>query len=232
VLELYYWTTPNGHKLTMFFEESGLEYVMKPVDISKGEQFTPEFLKIAPNNRIPALVDTEPEGLTHQINIFESGAILLYLAEKYGQFIPQDLFGRVECLKWLFWQMGGLGPMAGQNHHFVQYAPEKVPYAIDRYVRETSRLYGVLNKHLSDGKNYICGDYSIADMAIYPWIVPHEKQLQKIDEFPYLKSWFLRVQSRPGTQRAYALAKTINLAPTVNENSKALLFGQDAKSVK
>lgn len=232
MLELYYWTTPNGHKLTMFFEETGLEYVMKPVNISKGEQFTPEFLKIAPNNRIPALVDTAPKGDHPPLNIFESGAILLYLAEKYEQFIPADLFGRVECLKWLFWQMGGLGPMAGQNHHFVQYAPEKVPYAIDRYVRETSRLYGVLNKHLSDGKSYICGDYSIADMAIYPWIVPHEKQLQKIDELPHLNAWFLRVQNRPATQRAYALAKTINLAPTVNEKSKALLFGQDAKSVK
>lgn len=232
MLELYYWTTPNGHKLTMFFEETGLEYVMKPVDISKGEQFSPEFLKIAPNNRIPALVDTAPKGDHPPLNIFESGAILLYLAEKYEQFIPADLFGRVECLKWLFWQMGGLGPMAGQNHHFVQYAPEKVPYAIDRYVRETSRLYGVLNKHLSDGKSYICGDYSIADMAIYPWIVPHEKQLQKIDDFPHLNAWFLRVQNRPATQRAYALAKTINLSPTVNEKSKALLFGQDAKSVK
>lgn len=232
MLELYYWTTPNGHKLTMFFEETGLEYVMKPVDISKGEQFDPEFLKIAPNNRIPALVDTAPKGDHPPINLFESGAILLYLAEKYEKFIPVDLFGRVECLKWLFWQMGGLGPMAGQNHHFVQYAPEKVPYAIDRYVRETSRLYGVLNKHLSDGKNYICEDYSIADMAIYPWIVPHEKQLQKINDFPHLNAWFVRVQNRPATQRAYALAKTINLAPTVNEKSKALLFGQDAKSVK
>jgi GST-like protein len=232
MLELYYWTTPNGHKLTMFFEESGLEYVMKPVDISKGEQFKPEFLKIAPNNRIPALVDTHPKGVDQQINIFESGAILLYLAEKSGQFIPDDLLGRVECLKWLFWQMGGLGPMAGQNHHFVQYAPEKVSYAIDRYVRETSRLYGVLNKHLSDGRNYVCGDYSIADMAIYPWIVPHEKQLLNIHDFPHLNLWFTRVKDRPGTQRAYALAKTINLAPTVNENSKSLLFGQDANSVK
>jgi GST-like protein len=232
MLELYYWTTPNGHKLTMFFEETGLEYMMKPVDISKGEQFNPEFLKIAPNNRIPALVDTAPKGDHPPINLFESGAILLYLAEKYEKFIPADLFGRVECLKWLFWQMGGLGPMAGQNHHFVQYAPEKVPYAIDRYVRETSRLYGVLNKQLSNGKDYVCGDYSIADMAIYPWIVPHEKQLQKISDFPYLHAWFLRVQNRPATQRAYALAKTINLAPTVNEKSKALLFGQDANSVK
>jgi GST-like protein len=232
MLELYYWTTPNGHKLTMFFEETGLEYMMKPVDISKGEQFNPEFLKIAPNNRIPALVDTAPKGDHPPINLFESGAILLYLAEKYEKFIPADLFGRVECLKWLFWQMGGLGPMAGQNHHFVQYAPEKVPYAIDRYVRETSRLYGVLNKQLSNGKDYVCGDYSIADMAIYPWIVPHEKQLQKISDFPYLHAWFLRVQNRPATQRAYALAETINLAPTVNEKSKALLFGQDANSVK
>jgi len=189
-------------------------------------------LSISPNNRIPALVDTAPEGHDQNINLFESGAILLYLAEKSGKYIPQDLKGRVECLKWLFWQMGGLGPMAGQNHHFVQYAPEPVPYAIDRYVRETSRLYGVLNKHLSQTGPYVCGEYSIADMAIYPWIVPHEKQRQNLAEFPALKLWFERVQERPGTQRAYALARSINTAPNVNEHSRHLLFSQDAKTVK
>ena len=232
MIELYYWTTPNGHKITMFMEESGIDYEMKLVDIRKGEQFNPEFLSIAPNNRIPALVDNNPAGQVEKINLFESGAILLYLAEKTGKFIPQDLKGRVECLKWLFWQMGGLGPMAGQNHHFVQYAPEPVPYAIDRYVRETSRLYGVLNKHLSQVGPYICGEYSIADMSIYPWIVPHEKQRQNLAEFPALKVWFERVQARPATQRAYALARSINTEPNVNEASRHLLFSQDAKTVK
>ena len=232
MLELYYWTTPNGHKITMFLEESGIDYAMKLVDIRQGEQFNPEFLSISPNTRIPALVDTAPEGHDQNINLFESGAILLYLAEKTGKYIPQDLKGRVECLKWLFWQMGGLGPMAGQNHHFVQYAPEPVPYAIDRYVRETSRLYGVLNKHLSHTGPYVCGEYSIADMAIYPWIVPHEKQRQNLAEFPALKLWFERVQERPATQRAYALAKSINTEPNVNEHSRHLLFSQDAKTVK
>lgn len=232
MIELYYWTTPNGHKITMFMEESGIDYAMKLVDIRKGEQFNPAFLSISPNNRIPALVDTAPEGHDQHINLFESGAILLYLAEKTGKYIPQDLKGRVECLKWLFWQMGGLGPMAGQNHHFVQYAPEPVPYAIDRYVRETSRLYGVLNKHLLHTGPYVCGEYSIADMAIYPWIVPHEKQRQNLAEFPALKLWFERVQERPATQRAYALAKSINTEPNVNEHSRHLLFSQDAKTVK
>ena len=232
MMELYYWTTPNGHKITMFMEESGLDYVMKLIDIRKGDQFNSEFLSIAPNNRIPALVDDDPADQGQKINLFESGAILLYLAEKTGKYIPQDLKGRVECLKWLFWQMGGLGPMAGQNHHFVQYAPEPVPYAIDRYVRETSRLYGVLNKHLSHAGPFICGDYSIADMAIYPWIVPHEKQRQNLAEFPALKVWFERVQQRPATERAYALARSINTAPNVNESSRDLLFNQDAKTVK
>jgi len=215
----------------MFLEESGLAYNIKPINISKGEQFAPEFLKIAPNNRIPAIVDHDPEGGGDPICIFESGAILLYLADKTQKFIPQDLRGRNECLQWLFWQMGGLGPMAGQNHHFVQYAPEQFPYAIDRYVKETSRLYGVLNKHLSDGLAYICGDYSIADMAAYPWVVPHERQRQDMSQFPSLVSWFERIKNRPATQQAYEIAKSINTAPTVDQNAKSILFGQDAKSV-
>lgn len=232
MIDLYYWTTPNGHKITIFLEESGLEYRIKPVNISKGEQFTSEFLKIAPNNRIPAIVDHAPEEGDAPIAIFESGAILLYLADKIRQFIPQDLRGRNECLQWLFWQMGGLGPMAGQNHHFVQYAPEKLPYAMDRYVNETARLYGVLNKHLSDGRAYICGDYSIADMAAYPWVVPHERQKQDMNQFPALKQWFERIKGRAATQKAYELAKTINIAPTVDEKAKSVLFGQDAKTVR
>jgi GST-like protein len=231
MIDFYYWTTPNGHKITMFLEEAGLDYRIKPINISQGEQFAPDFLRIAPNNRIPAIVDHAPQGGGQAMGLFESGAILLYLADKTGQFIPADLRGRHECLQWLFWQMGGLGPMAGQNHHFVQYAPEKLPYAIDRYVKETSRLYGVLNKHLSDGRDYICGDYSIADMASYPWIFPHERQRQNLLQFPALKAWFERIEHRPATQRAYEIAKSVNTAPTVDEKAKAILFGQDAKTV-
>jgi GST-like protein len=216
----------------MFLEEAGLDYTIKPINIGKGEQFAPDFLRIAPNNRIPAIVDHAPQDGGQAIGLFESGAILLYLADKTGQFIPADLRGRNECLQWLFWQMGGLGPMAGQNHHFVQYAPEKLPYAMDRYVKETGRLYGVLNKQLSDGRDYICGDYSIADMAAYPWVVPHERQRQDLNQFPALKAWLERIQDRSATQRAYALAKSVNTAPTVDEKAKAILFGQDAKTVR
>ncbi len=231
MIDFYYWTTPNGHKVTLFLEEAGVDYNIKPINISKGEQFAPAFLKIAPNNRIPAILDHAPTGGGEPIGIFESGAILLYLADKTKKFIPQDLRGRNECLQWLFWQMGGLGPMAGQNHHFVQYAPEQLPYAIDRYVKETSRLYGVLNKHLCDGREYIYGDYSIADMASYPWVVPHERQRQDMSQFPYLASWFERIGNRPATQKAYDIAKSINTAPTVDQNAKSILFGQDAKTV-
>ena len=231
MIDLYYWTTPNGHKVTLFLEETGLDYTIKPIHIGKGEQFAPEFLRIAPNNRIPAIVDLNPADGGEPISIFESGAILLYLADKTGQFIPQDLRGRNQCLQWLFWQMGGLGPMAGQNHHFVQYAPEQLPYAIDRYVKEASRLYGVLNKQLSDGRPYICGDYSIADMACYPWVVPHERQRQNLQDFPALAQWFDRIANRPATVRAYARAQEINAAPTVDAQSRQVLFGQTAATV-
>ncbi len=231
MIDVYYWTTPNGHKVTLFLEEAGIPYNIRPINISQGEQFASAFLRIAPNNRIPAIVDQSPEDGGEPIGIFESGAILLYLADKTKKFIPQDVRGRNECLQWLFWQMGGLGPMAGQNHHFVQYAPEKLPYAIDRYVKETSRLYGVLNKHLSDGRDYICGDYSIADMAAYPWVVPHERQRQDLNQFPALGQWLERIQNRPATKKAYEMAKTINVAPTVDEKAKSILFGQDAKTV-
>ena len=228
MLDLYYWTTPNGHKVTIFLEESGLPYRIIPVNISAGEQFSPEFLEIAPNNRIPALLDHEPAGGGEPIPLFESGAILLYLAEKTGQFIPSNVRARADVLQWLFWQIGGLGPMAGQNHHFVQYAPERIPYATARYVNETNRLYGVLDRRLSD-RAYIAGaEYTIADMASYPWIVPHQRQQQNLDAFPHLKRWFLAVQARPATARAYELAQTINTQPTVSENAKAVLFGQTA----
>jgi GSH-dependent disulfide-bond oxidoreductase len=232
MIDFYYWTTPNGHKVTMFLEEAALPYAIKPVNISQGEQFTPEFLAIAPNNRIPAIVDHEPDGGGAPISIFESGAILLYLADKTGQFLPTDLRGRTEVLQWLFWQMGGLGPMAGQNHHFNQYAPEKIPYAIDRYVKETNRLYGVLNKRLAD-RSFVAGnDYSIADMAAYPWIVPWTRQGQNLDDFPHLRRWFDTVRARPATLRAYAKADTINTQATVSEESRKLLFGQTAAQVK
>ncbi len=231
MIDLYYWTTPNGHKITLFLEEALVPYQLHAVNISQGDQFQPEFLKIAPNNRIPAIVDNAPLDGKAPIAIFESGAILLYLADKTQQLIPQDVRGRNECLQWLFWQMGGLGPMAGQNHHFCQYAPEKLPYAIERYVKETSRLYGVLNKQLADGRDYICGDYSIADMACYPWIVPHERQRQNLQDFPALAKWFERIANRPATIKAYAAGKSINTAPTVSEQAKSILFGQDAKTV-
>ena len=233
MIELYYWTTPNGHKVTMLLEEAGLPYEVRPVNIGKGEQFAPDFLKIAPNNRIPAMVDREPAGGGEPVSLFESGAMLLYLAEKTGRFIPADPRGRAEVLQWLFWQMGGLGPMAGQNHHFNVYAPEKIPYAIDRYVKETNRLYGVLNKRLAD-REYVAGDYSIADMAAYPWIVPHERQGQNLDDFPDLKRWFEAIRARPATERAYAIVQTVN--PTagqpMGEAEKKLLFGQTAQTLR
>jgi GST-like protein len=210
MIDLHYWTTPNGHKITLFLEEAGLPYTIFPVNIGKDEQFKAEFLKIAPNNRIPAIVDHQPADGGAPLSLFESGAILLYLAEKTGQFIPQDLRGRQEVSQWLFWQMGGLGPMAGQNHHFNRFAKEKIPYAIERYVNETARLYDVLNKRLAD-RQFVAGDeYSIADMAIYPWIVPHTYQQQNLDDFPHLKRWFDSIAGREATQRAYALVEKIN----------------------
>ena len=227
MIDLYYWTTPNGHKITMLLEEAGLPYRLLPINISQGEQFAPDFLKIAPNNRIPAIVDHAPADGGAPIPLFESGAILLYLADKTGQFIPPDLRGRHTVLQWLFWQMGGLGPMAGQNHHFGTFAPEKIAYAIERYVKETARLYGVLDKQLSDGRHYIAGDYSIADMACYPWVVPHERQRQKLEDFVHLQAWFQRIQARPATQRAYARAQGIApVSPQLDEAARKLLFGQ------
>ena len=225
MIDLHYWTTPNGHKITLFLEETGLEYRVHPVNIGRGDQFKPEFLAISPNNRIPAMVDRAPADGGEAISVFESGAILLYLADKTGRFIPQDIRGRTQAIEWLNWQIGGLGPMLGQNHHFSQYAPEKVPYAIDRYTRETARLYGVLDKRLSQHE-FVASDYSIADMAAYPWIVPHEKQGQSLDDFPNLKRWFHHIAERPATQRAYAVAESINTQPTVDEQSRNVLFGQ------
>ncbi|NMZ23870.1 glutathione S-transferase N-terminal domain-containing protein [Pseudomonas proteolytica] len=210
MIDLYYWTTPNGHKISLFLEEAGLPYEVHPINIGQGDQFKPDFLKIAPNNRIPAIVDQQPSDGGAPISLFESGAILLYLAEKTGQFLPKDLRARQEVLQWLFWQMGGLGPMAGQNHHFSQFAPEKIPYAIKRYVDETARLYGVLDRRLAD-RSFVAGEaYSIADMAIYPWIVSHKWQNQRLEDFPHLHRWFNLIKERPATVRAYDLVQKVN----------------------
>ncbi|GJE61848.1 glutathione S-transferase N-terminal domain-containing protein [Methylobacterium trifolii] len=234
MIDLYYWPTPNGHKVTMFLEEAGLPYTIKPVNIGKGDQFQADFLKIAPNNRMPAIVDHDPTGGSGPLSLFESGAILLYLAEKTGRFLPTDLRGRAEALQWLFWQMGGLGPMLGQNHHFSQYAPEKIPYAVTRYVNETNRLYGVLDRRLAD-RDFVAGaDYGIADMASYPWIVPWEKQGQNLDEHPNLKRWFLTVAERAGTKAAYARAPEVNpdFGKTMSEDAKKVMFGQNAGNTR
>ena len=231
MLDLHYWPTPNGHKITMFLEETGIPYTLKLVNISKGEQFAPEFLAIAPNNRIPAIVDHAPAIPGGPVSMFESGAILLYLADKTGKLIPADPRSRWECIQWLFWQMAGLGPMAGQTHHFLHYAPEKIPYAIDRYVREAGRLYAVLDHRLR-GRDYITGDYSIADIACYPWVQP-ERQRQDFDEFPELKRWKARIAARPATQRAYEIARKVNAKPSVrDEESRKILFGQDQHTVR
>lgn len=234
MIDLYYAGTPNGHKLTMCLEELQLPYRLNRVDIMKGEQFAPEFLKISPNNKIPAMVDHAPADGGEPIAIFESGAMLQYLAEKTGRLLPADLRGRTEVMKWLFWQVGGLGPMAGQNGHFAVYAPEKIPYAIDRYVRETARLYGVLDRQLQ-GREFMCGEYSIADIATYPWIVPHEGHGQKLADFPNVKRWFEAVASRPATVRAYEGAKmnyTAQAGTSMTEEERRVLFGQGAKTAK
>ena len=233
MIDLYYWTTPNGHKITMFLEEAGLPYRIVPVHIGRGEQFKPDFLRISPNNKMPAIVDHAPADGGEPLAVFESGAILLYLADKIHRFIPADLRGRNVALQWLFWQMGGLGPMAGQNHHFVQYAPEKIAYAMERYVKETARLYAVLDKHLSDGREFIAGaEYSIADMACYPWVVLYEWQSQKIEHTPHVAAWFERIKHRAATERAYARAAEVSTAPVVDEESRKVLFGQSAATVR
>jgi len=233
MIDLYYWTTPNGHKITIFLEETRLPYKIFPVNIGKGEQFAKSFLEISPNNRIPAIVDHDPAGGGAPIPVFESGAILLYLAEKTGKFISGDLRKRVETLEWLFWQMGNLGPMSGQNNHFSTYAVEKLTYAIDRYRNEVNRLYGVLDRRLASHE-YLAGDYSIADMASYPWAVPHERMGQKIANFPHLKRWLDAIAARPAVARAYALVKEINpnQGGVRTAEERAILFGQTAASVR
>jgi len=230
-IALHYWPTPNGYKITIMLEELGVPYEVKYVNIGRGQQFEPPFLKISPNNRMPAIVDPDGPG-GQPISVFESGAILQYLGRKYGKFYPADERGRVEVEQWLFWQMGGLGPMAGQAHHFRNYAPEKLPYAIDRYTNECNRLYGVINKRVAD-REFLAGDYSIADMAAWPWTRSYKNQGQDLDEFPNMKRWFERMEARPAVQRAVLVGqaereKQANLAD--DKEAQKILFGQRARA--
>ena len=231
MIDVYYWPTPNGHKITIFLEEAELPYRIVPVNIGRGDQFKPQFLKIAPNNRMPAIVDPQPRDGDGPMSVFESGAILLYLAEKTGRFLPAQMRARYDVLQWLFWQVAGLGPMAGQNHHFSNYAPEKLPYAVERYVKETSRLYAVLDVRLAE-REYIGGEYSIADMASYPWIVSHQRQQQNLAEFPNLKRWFEMIRVRPAVVRAYDKGKQVSAQPVVDDEARKFLFGQSAATVR
>lgn len=229
-IDLYYWPTPNGWKVSIMLEECRLPYSTIYVDIAKGDQFKRAFLKISPNNRMPAIVDHEGPG-NRPISVFESGAILQYLGNVTGKFYPKRLRDRVEVEQWLFWQMGGLGPMAGQAHHFMHYAPEELPYAIERYANECNRLYGVMNKRLKD-RDFLAGNYSIADMACIGWIKPHRRQGQDLDDFKHLKRWFERVMSRPAVERGLALGEEVRKRPEDlkgNEAAWKLLFAQTAR---
>ena len=229
MIELFYWPTPNGHKVTLFLEEAAVPYKISRVDISRGEQFQPDFLKISPNNRMPAIIDHAPADGGAPISVFESGAILLYLAEKTGQFLPKDIRGRALALEWLFWQMAGLGPMTGQYGHFTVYAPDKISYAIDRYTRERERLLGVLDKQLQ-GRTFICGDdYTIADMASYPWVDPYTKAPLDLSPFQNILRWRAAIQERSATQRAYAQGDFAKPPAEMSEETRKILFGQSAK---
>jgi len=227
-IELFYWPTPNGWKISIMLEEVGLPYTVRSVNIGKGEQFTPDFLAISPNNKMPAIVDPDgPDG--QPISVFESGAILQYLGRKTGQFYPSDERQRVEVDQWLFWQMGGFGPMLGQAHHFRIYAPEKIPYAIDRYTNETNRLYGVLDKRLAD-REFVAGAYSIADMSIVGWAKLWERQGQDIEDFPHVKRWLDTVLARPAVRRGIAInAEQRNTNDLKDPAVQAVLFGQRAR---
>ena len=231
MIDLHYWPTPNGHKVTLMLEETGLEYRIVPVNIGKGDQFAADFLAIAPNNKMPAIVDHAPADGGAPQSVFESGAILLYLARRTGRFLPADPRAEVEVLEWLFWQMAGLGPMTGQYGHFTVYAPEPIPYAIDRYTKEAQRLLGVLDTRLA-GREFIAGgEYSIADMAAYPWINAYERAPLDLEPYPALRRWQAAIAARPATQRAYALSKQVNpdAGKPMSDEEKALLFGQGPK---
>lgn len=227
-IDVYFWPTPNGLKITVFLEEAGLPYRIIPVNIGKGDQFKPEFLAISPNNRIPAIVDPEgPDG--QPIAVFESGAILQYLGRKTGLFYPTDERKRVEVEQWLMWQMGGLGPMAGQANHFRIYAPEKVPYGIERYTKEVNRLYGVMDKRLAD-RDYLAGEFSIADIACVGWARGWERQGQDIEQFPHFKAWLARMEARPGVQRGLAVkVDQPNYDLAKDKEAQSVLFGQTAR---
>lgn len=232
MIELLYWTTPNGQKVLIAAEELGLPYRITPVNISKGDQFKPDFLAASPNNRIPALIDHAPADGGAPLTVFESGACLEYLADKTGQLLPQETRARYQVLQWLYWQMGGLGPMAGQAHHFVHYAPERIAYPTERYVKEAARLYGVLDRRLKVSP-YAGGDaYSIADIAIYPWIYQHKRHNQDLADFPAVQRWFTELSDRPAVKKAYDIQGTINTVPSVTPDSRALLFGQGAELPK
>ena len=223
MIDLYAWPTPNAYKVSIMLEETEIPYRVFPVDITKGDQFKADFLKISPNNKMPAIIDSDgPDG--EPISIFESGAILLYLAEKSGRFIPRDMRGRYQVIQWLMFQMGGIGPMLGQAHHFRQYAPEPIPYAVDRYTNEAKRLYGVLDRRLSEAP-FVAGDYSIADMAIFPWIRPYERQGQNLDDFPNLKRWFESINARPAVQRGLALLAERRREGAFDKDAREVLFG-------
>lgn len=229
-IELFFWPTPNGYKITIMLEELGVPYEVKYINIGKGEQFAPDFLKIAPNNRMPAIIDPDGPGGA-PISVFESGAILQYLGRKYGRFYPKDERVRVQVEEWLFWQMGGLGPMAGQAHHFRQYAPEKIEYGIDRYTNEVNRLYGVMDRRLADHE-YLAGDYSIADMASIGWVRPYENQGQTLEDFPNLKRWFASILARPAVQRGIEVGREererqASLAD--DKEAQKILFNQRAR---
>jgi GSH-dependent disulfide-bond oxidoreductase len=223
VIELYSWPTPNGHKVHIMLEETGLPFAVHAVDIGAGAQFDKAFLAISPNNRIPAIVDTESAD-GKSLSVFESGAILLYLAEKTGKFLPKDQRGRYEAIQWLMFQMGGIGPMLGQVHHFRAYAPEPIPYAIDRYTNEAGRLYGVVDRRLAD-RPFIAGDYSIADMAIFPWLRSWERQGVNIADYPNLKRWFDTIAGRPAVERGVKVLSDLSRAGPMDEKQREILFG-------
>jgi GST-like protein len=232
VIDVYYWPTPNGHKVTIYLEETALPYTLHPIDISRGEQFNPDFLRISPNNRMPAIIDREPADGGPAVSVFESGAILLYLAHKTGNLWPKSPASLAEMLQWLMWQMSGLGPMAGQNHHFRLYAPERLEYAINRYVTETARLYGVLDRRLAD-RPFIAGDdFGLADIASYPWIVLHEMQGQRLEDFPHMARWYAQIAARPAVIRAYARGTPFQASSVLSEEAKKLLFNQTAETTR
>jgi GST-like protein len=231
MLDVYFWPTPNGHKITIMLEECGLPYRIVPVDIGRGDQFKPEFLAISPNNRMPAIVDDEPLGGGEPLALFESAAILTYLGEKTGKFLPTDTRRKYDVLQWLAWQVANLGPMLGQNNHFAHYASEKLPYAIDRYVRETNRLFGVMERRLQD-RPFLAGEYSIADMASFPWMRGYERYGQKLEDFPHVHRWFDAIAERPAVKRGLEVGDELRRRGPMDDATKKVLFGQTSKTAR